>query len=169
MAGTPFAYIDYYGVAPQLYGVLFGLNICGMMAANLINSRLVMKLGPDVLLRTGIAIAMPSGLALAVNSRTGWFGLAGIAVPVFFYVSMLGLVVANSVAGALSAFPHKAGSASALVGAMQFGFGAFSSAAMGGIADGTPWAMGVLIAVSGILGLGANLALVRPLRPAASG
>src|SRR3954451_20920577 len=41
IAGTPFAYISYYHVPPQLYGLLFGAGIVGIIAANLINARLV--------------------------------------------------------------------------------------------------------------------------------
>src|SRR4029453_15924282 len=46
IAGTPFAYITYHHVPPQLYGLLFGTGIVGIMAANLINARLVARLPP---------------------------------------------------------------------------------------------------------------------------
>jgi DHA1 family bicyclomycin/chloramphenicol resistance-like MFS transporter len=57
---------------------------------------------------------------------TGLGGLAGLVCAVFGFVSMLGLVTANAMA-----FPHRAGTASALAGAVQFGMGAVSSAAVG--------------------------------------
>ncbi len=161
LAGTPFAYIAYYHVPPQAYGLLFGLNISGMMAANLINSRLVMRLGTDRLLRIGGLIAAFAGVALAVDSRFSLGGLVGLVVPLFFYVSMLGFIVANSVAGALAAFPHKAGAASALVGALHYGTGIFTAAMIGWFADGTPWTMGWLVGVCGVGTLLSTLVLVR--------
>ncbi len=51
VAGTPFAYISYHQVSPQLYGALFALGIVGIMAANLVNARLVTRTGSDRLLR----------------------------------------------------------------------------------------------------------------------
>ena len=94
-----------------------------MMAANLLNARLVMRVGTDRLFRIGTLVAALAGIALAVDARFGWGGLPGLVVPLFCYVSMLGFIVANSVAGALAAFPHKAGAASALVGALHCGSG----------------------------------------------
>lgn len=161
VAGTPFAYIDYYGVRPQLYGFLFGLNIAGMMSANMLNSRLVMRFGYDRLFRVGTVIATVSGLILAFNGHGGFGGLWGLVVPIFFYVSMLGLVVANSMAGAMAAFPHKAGTASALTGATQFGLAALGSAAVGWLSDGTPWSMALVIGFCGVASLATNLLMVR--------
>jgi DHA1 family bicyclomycin/chloramphenicol resistance-like MFS transporter len=43
VAGTPFAYISYHQVSPQLYGGLFALGIVGIMATNLVNARLVTR------------------------------------------------------------------------------------------------------------------------------
>lgn len=161
LAGSPFAYVDFYHVPAELYGLLFAINIAGMMALNVVNRRLVMRIGADRLLRSGVAIAAAGGVAVAFAGATGFGGLAGLVVPIFFYVSMLGLVSANAMALALAAFPHRAGSASALAGAMQFGFGAVSSTILGLVNDGTPWPMTAIIALSGLMALGAALLLRR--------
>jgi len=150
IAGTPFAYIDYYGVSPQGYSLLFSVNIVGMMLANYLNSRLVMRLGSERLFRLGTWIVALSGVVLALNARLGWGGLAGLAVPIFFFLSMNGFIVANSVAGALAAFPDRAGAASSLVGAMHYGSGILSAALVGWCSDGSPWAMGWVMGVSGV-------------------
>ncbi len=150
IAGTPFAYITYYHVAPQAYGLLFGAGILGIMATNALNARLVVRLGADRLLVLGTAGAALAGLVLAVTARTDAFGLWGLAVPLFLFVATTGFVVANSVAGALSDFPTRAGAVSALVGAMQYGCGILSSALVGAFADGTPWPMGWVIAGAGL-------------------
>ncbi|RYG70532.1 Bcr/CflA family efflux MFS transporter, partial [bacterium] len=39
IAGTPFAYITFYHVSPQAYGLLFGIGVVGIMGSNFINSR----------------------------------------------------------------------------------------------------------------------------------
>ena len=166
VTGTPFAYIGYHHVPPQLYGVLFGIGIAGIMATNLLNARLVLRFGGDRLLAWGTSLAACAGIVLAVTTWTGWGGLAGLAVPLFLFISAAGFVVANSIAGALSGFPDRAGAVSALVGAIQYGSGIFGSALVGLFADGTPWPMGWVIAASA-LGSLASMRLLLPLgRPA---
>ncbi len=162
IAGTPFAYISYHHVPPQLYGLLFGAGIVGIMATNLINARLVMRLGGVRLLRAGTALAALAALVLAVDARAGWGGLAGLAVPLFFFVSMTGFIVANSIAGALASFPGRAGAVSALVGAIHYGTGIAGSALVGVFADGTPWPLGWVVAIAGLGGLACAWFVVTP-------
>lgn len=150
IAGAPFAYVDYYQVSPKLFGLLFGVNIIGLMAVNFLNTRLVTRLGSEPLFRFGTWIAALSGIVLAVDAHFGWGGLAGLAVPIFCYMSASGFIVANSVASALAPFPRQAGAASSLVGAMHYGSGVLSAAMLGWFADGTPWPMGWIIAAGGI-------------------
>ncbi len=149
VAGTPFAYISYYHVPPQQYGLLFGAGIVGIMAANLINARLVTRLGGARLLRVGTVGAALAGAALAVDAWTGWGGLTGLAGPLFLFIGMAGFIIANSIAGALASFPERAGAVSALVGAIHYGAGIVGSALVGTFADGTPWPLGWVVAVAG--------------------
>jgi DHA1 family bicyclomycin/chloramphenicol resistance-like MFS transporter len=150
VAGTPFAYITYYHVPARLYGLLFGLGIIGIMAANILNSRLVPRFGSDRMLLSGTVFTAFSALAAAIVARTGLGGLWGLVVPLFLFVSTTGFVVANSVAGAMSEFPERTGAVSALIGAIQYGSGIVGSGLVGAFADGTPWPMGGVIGVAGI-------------------
>jgi DHA1 family bicyclomycin/chloramphenicol resistance-like MFS transporter len=150
VAGTPFAYITYHHVQPQHYGLLFSLGSIGIMAMNLVNVRLVARLGSDRLLRAGAMGACVTGVLVAITARTGWGGLAGLVIPLFLFVSCTGLIAANSITGALNLFPGVSGSVSALIGASQFGTGIFGSALVGVFADGTPRPLGALMAFFGI-------------------
>lgn len=150
VASSPFAYISYHHVKPQYYGILFALNIIGIMLSNLINNRIVSVFGIRKIIRIGGVCSAVAGMALAVNAKTGFGGLAGLAVPLFFIVSMNGFLVANSIAGALEDFPCRAGAVSALIGTIQYGSGIAGTALTGFFADGTPLAMSMVIAVSGI-------------------
>lgn len=150
VAATPFAFITYYRVPPQAYGVLFALGIVGIMIANLVNARLVTRLGSDGLLRAGAALAAVAGVAVAVTTRTDWGGLAGLVGSLFLFVSASGFIVANSIAGALALAPGRVGAASALAGTIQYGSGMIGSALVGAFADGTPWPMGWVIALGGL-------------------
>lgn len=159
IAGTPFAFIDYYHVAPQLYGVLFALGIVGIMLANVFNAGFVTRFGSRGLLQFGAGGAALCGVVLAITGYTGWGGLAGLAIPLFVFVSWSGLIVANSIGGAMQDFPERAGSVSALVGALHYGSGIVGSAAVSTFADGTPIPLAIVIAVAGI-GSFASLALL---------
>jgi MFS transporter, DHA1 family, multidrug resistance protein len=162
IAGTPFAYITYYQVPAQLYGLLFSVGIVGIMAANLANSRLVTWHGSERLLTIGTTVAAIAGTALAVMAWTGFGGLWGLVVPLFFFITAAGFIIANSIAGALSDFPARAGAVSALVGAIHYGSGIVGSALVGAFSDGTPWPLGLVIAIAGI----GSLACARLIAPA---
>ncbi|HEY0836776.1 MAG TPA: Bcr/CflA family multidrug efflux MFS transporter [Azospirillum sp.] len=159
IAGTPFVYIEYYGVPAELYGLLFGLNVVGMMIFNIVNRRLVLKAGSDRVLRAGALAGAVFAVVLAVTGATGTLGLVGIVVPLFAYLSMTGLIAANAMAGAMSVNPAMAGAASGLAGTLQFGVGALASAMIGWFADGSPAPMVLVIGGMGIAAALAALAV----------
>ncbi len=159
IAGSPFVYIEYFGVTAQFYGFLFGVNMVGMIAATFVNSRIVMRRGADPLLRTACMIGAAASLVLLATGISGFAGLPGIVVPLFVVLSLLTMVASNSVSGALAVAPS-AGAAAALAGALQFGAGALASAATGWLADGTPRPVTALICAGAVLSLLANLLLL---------
>ena len=150
VAGTPFAYIDYYGLRPEFFGLVFASGILGIMASNLINARQVMRSGVVPMLRIGASLAAVGGLWAALDAWTGFGGLAGLAAPLFLFIATNGLIIANSIAGAMAAFPKRAGTVSALVGALQFGAGMAGSGLLGAFADGTPRPLAFVVAIAGL-------------------
>ncbi|WP_084151065.1 multidrug effflux MFS transporter [Azohydromonas australica] len=165
VAGTPFAYIAYHHLSAQHYGLVFALGISGIMATNLLNARLVSKYGGDRLMAAGTVVASVAGVLVAIDARTEWGGMAGLVAPLFVFVAATGFIVANSITGALASFPAHAGSVSALIGAIQYGSGILGSALVGALADGTPWPMGGVIALSGLGSLLCVL-ILKPSSPA---
>ncbi len=149
IAGAPFAFITYHGLSPQAYALVFGAGIVGLMAANMLNARLVTRHGSQKMLRIGGAGAAISGLAFALISATDWLGAIGLVIANLLFTAMNGLIAANAVAGALASVRQAAGSASAVVGAVQYGSGMIGAALVGRLADGTPRPMGVVIALAG--------------------
>jgi DHA1 family bicyclomycin/chloramphenicol resistance-like MFS transporter len=147
IAGTPFVYMDYYHVSAQTYGILFGVGIVGIMLANQLNAKLVKEVGSDRLMRLGTTMAGLSGLCLAIDAWSDIGGLAGLVAPLFVFVAAAGLIVANSIVGALNSFPQMAGSVSALIGSLQYGTGILGSGLVGLMADGTPRPMATVVAL----------------------
>ncbi|MFO6298717.1 multidrug effflux MFS transporter [Rahnella selenatireducens] len=147
ITGSPFVYITYFGVEPQHYGWLFAVNIVGLMAVSMVNRRLVHRYPLETLLRYAVCIAMLSALVLALATGVGIGGIGLIVAAVFVFFAMNGVIAATSTAAALDAVPNVAGSASALMGALQYGSGIISSLLLALLSDGTPWTMGWIIAV----------------------
>jgi DHA1 family bicyclomycin/chloramphenicol resistance-like MFS transporter len=150
VAGSAFAYIDYYKLSPQTYAIVFGAGILGIMATNLINARQVIRWGLVTPLRLGATFAALSGLWAAYAAFTGFGGLVGLVAPLFVFTAMNGLVIANSIGGAMANYPRRAGTVSALVGALQYGAGVAGSGLLGAFADGTPRPLGAVIALAGL-------------------
>ena len=153
ITGTALVHIGYFGVSSHVFGLLFGLNIAGMTAMTLVNSRVVTSKGFDNMLRIGfIGCAMFSVLLVTV-SWDRHAGLAAVAILLFCFMSMRGMVGANVVAGALSNHPQRTGAASALHGCMQFGTGYLVGMVLHWLHDGTPRPMATIMALCSVLGL----------------
>lgn len=147
MTGSPFVYIVYFGVDSQYYGWLFSINVLGVMIMSIITRRLVQKYPLDILLRLALSLASFAALALVLVVKFHFGGLVSIAMAIFLFISMNGAIATTSIAAALSAVPHMVGSASALIGALQFGSGIISSLLLTWYRDETPWPMACIIAV----------------------
>jgi len=169
VAGSPFAFITYHHVPPQAFGVVFGLGIIGIMAANMANVRLLPRFGGWALMRWGVGFAAASGLAMALTAYTGWGGMVALALCCFVFVAASGLIVANSMARAMAEHPQQAGSVSAMLGAAQYGSGMVGSALISLCADGTPRPMAMTIAFGGLAAFASLGLTIRGLRKAPHG
>ncbi len=146
LSGSPFVFIQVYHVPDQYYGLLFAINVMGMIGTATINSRLVRAHGPQKLLRAGIVVILVSFCAQLAVGLTGWGGLPALIAALFPMFCAMSLIAPNATACALQDFPHMAGTASALSGCLQFGVGAFSGALVGALYDGTALPMIAVIA-----------------------
>jgi len=141
IAGSPRVYISYFGVAPQRYGWLFAINIVGVMVLSFFNRYLVYRFSLRRLLQIATAIALLALLVMTVFVRAKSYGIYSIVLMVFIFFSMNGIVAASATAAALDEVPHIAGSASALIGSLQYGSGIVSSLLLAIFSKGTPVAM----------------------------
>jgi DHA1 family bicyclomycin/chloramphenicol resistance-like MFS transporter len=145
ISASPELVIQTYGIPAQAFGWVFGANAVGIIGANQINRHLLRRLTPDkVLARASLAALLFSGL-LALVAVTG-FGERWTVLPLLFLVlASYGFMGGNTTAGALNVDPRRAGSISALMGALSFGSGALASSLAGALHDGTPRPMAVIM------------------------
>ncbi|ENJ8541171.1 TPA: multidrug effflux MFS transporter [Raoultella planticola] len=141
ITGSPDVYIRYFGVEPQHYGWLFAVNILGLMTMSLVNRRLVQRYALGDLLKVALVVTSLAMVAMAFSVKLHHGGLVGIALCVFLFFSMNGVIAATSTAAALDEAGEFAGSASAFIGSLQYGSGIVSSLLLAGLHDGTPWTM----------------------------
>jgi DHA1 family bicyclomycin/chloramphenicol resistance-like MFS transporter len=100
-------------------------------------------------------------LLLLIGTSLGWLGLAGTALLLFVYISSVGCLFPNTTALAMAEHGNKAGSASALVGTMQFTLAAIAASAVGALNNGTALPMAAVIAACAAAAFGFYHSLVR--------
>jgi DHA1 family bicyclomycin/chloramphenicol resistance-like MFS transporter len=126
ISASPFLYQSMLGLDELQYGMMFGLNALALMATSAISANLVTRVPPRRLIAIGLS-GMGAGvlafLGLAVTAAPVWL----LAVAIFVVVASLGFVLGNATALALSAVPGAAGTASAVLGALQFALAALVS------------------------------------------
>jgi DHA1 family bicyclomycin/chloramphenicol resistance-like MFS transporter len=168
IAGSTFVLEDIHGVSPQAYGAIFGLNALGIVVCSQLNHALVARAGPERMLLIGVASQAMAGVTLLALTLAGGIGLGGLLPCLFVTVAALGLVIPNASALALTDYPHAAGSASALLGTLQFAFGGAAAPLVGVAGRHTAVPMALAIALFGTAALAAlGLARARLATPSA--
>jgi DHA1 family bicyclomycin/chloramphenicol resistance-like MFS transporter len=155
ITGSPFVFINLFGVPAERFGWIFGLNALGLIALSQVNGRLLRVAHPTRILRVCLSATAAFGVILIAAGIFN-FGFWGVAIPVFLYVASLGMIFPNAAAGALSRQGARAGSASALIGSLQYGLAAVSSSLVSLVSNGTTLPMTAII---GSCGIAAFLAL----------
>jgi DHA1 family bicyclomycin/chloramphenicol resistance-like MFS transporter len=165
ISGSPFVLQGIYGVSPQGFSIFFGTNALGLVVAGQINGRLVGRVPVRRLLALGLIGTASGGMALLAVVLLG-AGLVGILPALFLVVASLGFVFPNATTLALAGHPRTAGSASALLGVLQYAVGAVAAPLAGLSTRLSALPMAVVIAAMSLSALITFLLL--PARGAAS-
>ena len=160
IAGSPFVFIALNGVPAEQYGWYFGAGAVGFILVSQISAKLAARIGRDTLFTATIASIAACGLALLLLT---WIGAPFLTqyAAIFLYISLLGIALPVGTVITITPFPHMAGTASALLGTLQFGLGAITGIAISALHDGTALPMALTIGTAGTAALGARLALRR--------
>lgn len=151
ISGSPFVFIEYFGVSEQHYGWLFGFNALGFISGSQMNRFVLHKIKPLKVIATFSWVILGLSLLFIVL-----FFLHAITVPIlvtliFFFLFCLGIIVPNSTALALAPFSYNAGSASALIGFIQMVCGATFSGMVSALHTGNEFPMIISMAAAGII------------------
>ncbi|MEU4331872.1 multidrug effflux MFS transporter [Nonomuraea dietziae] len=145
ISGSPFVLQEVYGATPQQFSLVFGLNAFGLTVMAQVGGRLAGRVHPARLVLVGLLVSLAGG-ALLVLAASMDLGLAGVVAALFVIMCGAGLVLPGTGALALAGQPQQiAGSASALLGVLQFAFGAVAAPLVGLAGSGTAVPMAVVM------------------------
>lgn len=136
---SPGVFIEHFGLTPQQYSILFSANAAGLIAATQVNVRFLRHRSPYRMLAHAVSALAITGALVFAFTWTGAGGIWGTGAAVFLMLVGVGFLGANAAACALARQGMRAGSASALLGTIQYLFAA-----------GAGWAASALHGHSGL-------------------
>jgi DHA1 family bicyclomycin/chloramphenicol resistance-like MFS transporter len=169
ISGSSYVLQEVVGLGPIGFGLCFAGVVVGYIIGTVVAGQLSRRLGIDRLVAVGAGIGVAGGvllvvLALLASADTAIGGALLIVSPMLVFMIGVGLVLPNSIAGAIGPFPRAAGAASALLGFTQMTAAAAIGIAVAALYDGTSIPMTATIAV---VALGVLLAFMLLVRTAA--
>jgi MFS transporter, DHA1 family, multidrug resistance protein len=150
VSGTPFVYQGIYGVSPQVFSILFGINGIAIITGSFLIGRLAGIVQERTLLRTAVCIAV-SATALLLTMTIIKGPLFMLVIPIFIYMTSMGMILTSSFTLALKNQGHRAGSASAVIGMMPLLLGSLVSPLVG-INEASAVPMGSILFTTSFIG-----------------
>jgi MFS transporter, DHA1 family, multidrug resistance protein len=144
VSGSSYVLQNGFGLNEQQFALVFAGGAIGLIGATQVNVRLLRRWSSQQILGTALLAGVGFGLVLLVMAATGIGGLVGILIPLWLVLATVGLAMPNAPALALSRHGEAAGTAAALLGAVQFGVGALAAPMVGVLGVGAV-AMAVVV------------------------
>ncbi len=130
VAGSPMVFLEVFKVSQTTYGWIFaGLSI-GFIGSSQLNNLLLKRFKSQQIVVVAVVIQTITTLIFVVAALNGWFGLGGTICTIFIVLSCVGIANPNASALSMAPFAQNAGTAAALLGAIQLGLGATASFAI---------------------------------------
>ncbi|EDL65181.1 Bcr/CflA family efflux MFS transporter [Bacillus sp. SG-1] len=130
VAGTPFVYQGIYGVSPQVFSILFGINGLAIITGSFLIGRLGGFIHERKLLRVAVIIAVcATSFLLLMTIIQG--PLAAVVIPIFIYMTTMGMILTSTFTLAMEHQGHRAGSASAVLGMLPLVIGSIVAPLVG--------------------------------------
>lgn len=163
IAGASFVLQGRYGIGQTAFALVFGAGAIALIGSTQFNVVLLRRFSPQRIMVWALAAASLFGVVFVALAAAHVGGLAAFVVPVWAILAAMGLVIPNAPAVALTRHPDAAGTAAALLGAVQFGLGAAVAPLVGvlgndELAMASVMATGVVVALSALLLTGAHRA-----------
>lgn len=136
ITASAFVFMEHFKMSASMYSIFFGVNAFGLIAWSQVNGRMLKTYTPEKLLSWGLPLTFGSGTILLISGLLGG-PLWTMAIPLFFYILSMGMIAPNAAACALANQKRSAGSASAMMGTIQFTVSALCSTLVSKLHNGT--------------------------------
>lgn len=153
LAGSPFVLLKLHGVSEKGYGIIFAIIASGLITASQLNNVLLKKYTSVQIVKFTLILQTIFGLCLFIGTALQLMNLYALVTLIFLFLSCQGFNFPNSAALSMAPFEKEAGSASALMGAIQMGFGAAAAAIVGMLNASTALPMTGVMAVCSLWAL----------------
>jgi DHA1 family bicyclomycin/chloramphenicol resistance-like MFS transporter len=127
VTGSPLVFMDLYHVEGKVYGWIFAFLSVGLIGASQVNSLLLRRYQSEQIVLVALTCQLLTSAVLFGLTSAGMLGLGGTVALLFVFLGCLGFTSPNTSALSLAPFTRHAGSAAALMGAIQMGMGALAS------------------------------------------
>ncbi len=154
ISASPFVFQNLFGLSPRQYSLAFTFNALGLILASAVNTRLVYRVEPTTTLAVAQTTLFVMAVALGTSILTGFATIVTVLPMTFLMLTALGFTIGNATALAMNAVMRDVGAAAALLGAVQFTFGALTSPIVGLWGEETAVPMVVVMLVCTGLSLG---------------
>jgi len=149
LSGASFVLQNLYGLTPFVFGFVFAIGAVGYMVGTTIAARVVARLGLDRVAGLGSAMLAAGGLLASLSVALGLTSSLTLVLPVAVFLAGLGMVLPQSIAGAMTPFPERAGAASSLFGFVQQTAAAACGALVAWLLGRNAWPLAGAMALTG--------------------
>ncbi|OQP64081.1 Bcr/CflA family drug resistance efflux transporter [Niastella vici] len=150
IGGSPSVFMGIFHVSEKQYGWIFALIAMGLIGASQINTVILKTYSSEQIIKVALACQSTIGVVLVALTLLGWNDLFITIFLIFLFLCCQGFTFPNASALSLAAFGHNAGSASALLGAIQMSIGACTSALVSVFQNNTALPMAAVMACCAI-------------------
>jgi DHA1 family bicyclomycin/chloramphenicol resistance-like MFS transporter len=150
LGSASFVLINHYGLSPKLFSLCFALNAASFFGFSQLTGTLTQRYGLPKVVRVAAAGFASAMVVLALVFAAGIDNLFALMAPLFIGYGFLGLVIPTTAVLALEHHGAIAGTASALMGALQMIIGSAVMALAGLFANGMPQPMAYGIAACAV-------------------
>ena len=151
ISGSPHVFMELYKVTEKQYGWIFAGIALGLITCSQLNSILLRKYKSEQIIRVALFCQTLTGLALVGGTALHFLGLYSTIFLILTFLSCQGFVFPNSSALSMAPFSRNAGTASALMGAIQLAVGALTSGIVSVLTNGTALPMAGVMALCALL------------------
>ena len=153
IGGSPHVFMEIYKVNEKQYGWIFALIAMGLIGASQLNSVLLKNYTSEQLIKVALTCQSIIGISMVVITFLGWNDVFITIFLIFIFLCTQGFVFPNASALSMASFGHNAGSASALMGAIQMSIGAGTSALVSVLQNHTALPMTAVMACCAVAAL----------------